>query len=47
MFTDALKSYDGLAEYTHKVVDHAERYVDGNVHTNPYGELLEPPEAHY
>ena len=22
--TDALKSYDGLPEYTHKVVDHAE-----------------------
>jgi transposase-like protein len=32
--TDALKSYDGLAEYTHKVVDHAEQYVDGTVHTN-------------
>jgi transposase-like protein len=32
--TDALKSYDGLAEYTHKVVDHAEAYVDGTVHTN-------------
>jgi hypothetical protein len=23
-----------LDEYTHKVVDHAERYVDGTVHTN-------------
>lgn len=32
--TDALRSYDGLDEYTHKVVDHAERYVDGTVHTN-------------
>ena len=32
--TDALKSYDGLAEYTHKVIDHAEAYVDGTVHTN-------------
>jgi transposase-like protein len=32
--TDALKSYDGLEEYTHKVVDHAEQYVDGTVHTN-------------
>jgi hypothetical protein len=30
-----LASYDGLAsEYAHKVVDHAERYVDGQVHTN-------------
>jgi len=34
LHTDALKSYDDLAEYTHKVVDHAEAYVDGNVHTN-------------
>ena len=34
LHTDALKSYDGLDEYTHKVVDHAETYVKGNVHTN-------------
>ncbi len=34
LHTDALKSYDGLAEYTHKVVDHAEAYVQNNVHTN-------------
>jgi transposase-like protein len=27
--TDALKSNDGLDEYTHKVVDHADAYVDG------------------
>ncbi|QIN81689.1 IS1595 family transposase [Rubrobacter tropicus] len=33
--TDALKSYRGLdPEYVHNVVDHAERYVDGHVHTN-------------
>ena len=33
--TDALKSYSGLAEdYTHNVIDHAESYVRGNVHTN-------------
>lgn len=33
--TDALRSYKGLdPEYVHKVVDHAERYVDGHVHTN-------------
>jgi transposase-like protein len=32
--TDALKSYEGLYEYTHKVIDHAEAYVDGTVHTN-------------
>lgn len=34
LFTDALKSYDGMTEYEHRVVDHAERYVDGIVHTN-------------
>jgi len=35
LYTDALLSYDGLAqEYAHKVIDHAEKYVDGRVHTN-------------
>jgi transposase-like protein len=34
LHADALKSYDNLDEYTHKVIDHAEAYVDGNVHTN-------------
>jgi transposase-like protein len=35
VYTDALKSYDGLeSDYAHKVVDHAEEYVNGNVHTN-------------
>jgi transposase-like protein len=34
LYTDALRSYDGLDEYAHKVIDHAEAYVDGNVHTN-------------
>ena len=33
--TDALRSYRGLdPEFVHNVVDHAERYVDGHVHTN-------------
>ncbi|MEK7122367.1 MAG: IS1595 family transposase, partial [Patescibacteria group bacterium] len=33
--TDALASYESLAdEYDHKVIDHAIRYVDGNIHTN-------------
>ncbi|MGI8540192.1 MAG: IS1595 family transposase [Rubrobacteraceae bacterium] len=33
--TDALRSYRGLdPEYIHNVVDHAEKYVDGHVHTN-------------
>jgi transposase-like protein len=35
LYTDFLMSYDGLAsEYAQKIVDHAERYVDGQVHTN-------------
>lgn len=35
LYTDALQSYDGLAQdYAHKVIDHAEKYVDGRVHTN-------------
>jgi transposase-like protein len=35
LYTDFLLSYDGLAsEYAHQVVDHAEKYVDGQVHTN-------------
>jgi transposase-like protein len=35
LYSDALKSYDGLAqEYAHKVIDHAEKYVDGKIHTN-------------
>jgi hypothetical protein len=33
--TDALKSYDNLSdEYVHKFIDHAEKYVEGQVHTN-------------
>jgi transposase-like protein len=33
--TDELMSYDGLCdEYTHKVINHAECYARGNVHTN-------------
>jgi transposase-like protein len=36
LYTDALMSYIGLEQkgYVHKVIDHAERYVDGKVHTN-------------
>ncbi len=35
LYSDALASYDGLAQdYAHKVIDHAEKYVDGQVHTN-------------
>jgi transposase-like protein len=35
LYSDALKSYEGLAnDFTHQVIDHAEAYVDGQVHTN-------------
>ncbi len=35
VFTDAHDSYTGLmTDYTHQVIDHAEAYVDGQVHTN-------------
>jgi hypothetical protein len=35
LYSDALRSYDGLAqEYAHKVIDHAQKYVDDKVHTN-------------
>ena len=35
LYSDALKSYDGLAtDYAHQVVDHTVQYVDGRVHTN-------------
>ena len=35
VYTDALKSYEGLNdEYTHQVIDHAQCYAKGKVHTN-------------
>jgi transposase-like protein len=35
VYTDGLRSYQGLgATYGHEVIDHAEKYVDGRVHTN-------------
>jgi len=36
IYTDALMSYQGLRDkgFMHEVVDHAEGYVDGQVHTN-------------
>jgi len=34
VMTDEFVNYDGLAKnYTHQVVNHLEKYVDGNVHT--------------
>jgi transposase-like protein len=36
LYTDALRSYDRMEQrgYVHHVIDHAEAYVDGQVHTN-------------
>jgi transposase-like protein len=35
IYTDELLSYDGLSDnYTHNVINHAEAYVDGQIHTN-------------
>ncbi|MFY9823837.1 MAG: IS1595 family transposase [Thermoanaerobaculia bacterium] len=35
VFTDSLPSYNDLSDvYTHLVINHAERYVDGKIHTN-------------
>jgi transposase-like protein len=35
IYTDALLSYYGLnTDYLHRVIDHAEKYVEGRVHTN-------------
>lgn len=34
IFSDELKSYDGLSEYQHSVINHAVEYVNGNIHTN-------------
>jgi transposase-like protein len=35
VYSDALRSYNRLNEdYIHSVINHAERYVDGHIHTN-------------
>jgi transposase-like protein len=36
IYSDALLSYQGLKDqgFAHQVIDHAEKYVDGQVHTN-------------
>ena len=35
LFTDEMGGYKGLnEEYAHEIIDHAQRYVDGRVHTN-------------
>jgi transposase-like protein len=47
VYTDALMSYRDLGLYfQHKVIDHAEKYVDGQIHTNGcenYWSLLKRP----
>jgi transposase-like protein len=34
VYSDELKSYEGLDEFTHQVINHAEAYVNGRIHTN-------------
>lgn len=35
LFTDSHRSYAGLgSDYIHQVINHAEKYVDGQIHTN-------------
>jgi transposase-like protein len=34
VYTDALPSYRSMDDFEHKFIDHAEKYVDGQVHTN-------------
>jgi len=34
VFTDARKSYEGLDDFQHEVIDHAVEYARGEVHTN-------------
>lgn len=34
LYTDSLRSYRNLNDYTHEFIDHAHEYVRGNVHTN-------------
>jgi transposase-like protein len=37
VYSDGLKSYNKLQEtYIHNVIDHAEKYVDGQIHTNGF-----------
>jgi transposase-like protein len=34
LFTDEMSGYRGMPEFTHQIIDHAVRYVDGVIHTN-------------
>lgn len=45
--TDAHLSYQGISkEYAHKVIDHAEKYVDGQIHTNGCGTYVSVEPFH-
>ena len=42
VYTDAHSAYFGLiSDYAHEVIDHAQEYVRGRVHTKRYRKLLE------
>jgi transposase-like protein len=46
VYSDGLASYDNLAQkYIHSVINHAEKYVDGQIHVKRSRELLEPAQA--
>jgi hypothetical protein len=45
IYTGALRSYDGLDEFTDQVIDQPEAYVHGNVHTNSTENFWNLPEA--
>ena len=46
LFSDRLQSYEGLIrDYSHSMIDHAVKYVDGNVHTNGIENYLEFAQA--
>jgi transposase-like protein len=34
LYTDDYFMYDGIKDYDHQVINHAEKYVDGQIHTN-------------
>src|SRR5581483_4671865 len=34
LYADDVFVYDGIQDYNHEVINHAEKYVEGNVHTN-------------
>lgn len=46
VYTDALPSYNGLGvRFSHRTIDHLERYVDGQVHANTIENFLKSRQA--